>query len=76
MSQIRDLACARIWLHIQFSLFILQFRDLTHCFESSGSDSLFFFFFLLVWTNIIVFCRSSSEPAEPEGFNSANSQLT
>lgn len=75
MLQTWDLVCARIWPHTQLALFILQLRNLTHCFDSSASDSLFFFF-LFVWTNIIVSCRSGSEPAEPEGFNSANSQLT
>ena len=64
-----------LWLHTQFAsffffFFIMQFRNLTHCFYLSESDSLFFY------KHHRFRCRSGSEPAGPEGFNSANSQLT
>ena len=73
MSQIWDLVYSRFGYTLNllfFFFFIMQFRNLTHCFYLSESDSLFFY------KHHRFRCRSGSEPAGPEGFNSANSQLT
>ena len=74
MSQIWDLVYSSFGytlnLLLFFFFFIMQFRNLTHCFYLSESDSLFFY------KHHRFRCRSGSEPAGPEGFNSANSQLT
>lgn len=72
MSQIWDLVYSRFGYtpDLLFFFFLMQFRNLTHCFDLSESDSLFFY------KHHRFRCRSGSEPAGPEGFNSANSQLT
>lgn len=54
-----------LWLHTQFAyffFFIMQFRNLTHGFDISESDSLLFFY-----KHHRFRCRSGRSPRVPKG---------